>query len=53
MSLCRSDVKKEMACDVLSAVISQKTNLSLICSLSANNEISEETKDKYLKMFQQ
>ena len=53
MSFCRSSVKQEMACDVLSAVISQTTNLSLICFLSANNEISEETKDKYLKMFQQ
>ena len=53
MSFCRSDVKQEMACDVLSAVISQKTNLSLICFLSASNEILKETKDKYLKMFQQ
>ena len=53
MSFCRSSVKQEMACDVLSAVVSQTTNLSLICFLSANNEISEETKDKYLKMFQQ
>ena len=53
MSFCRSSVKREMACDVLSAVISQTTNLSLICFLSANSEISEETKDKYLKMFKQ
>ena len=53
MSFCRSSVKWEMACDVLSAVISQTTNLSLICFLRANNEISEETKDKYLKMFKQ
>ena len=53
MSFCRSSVKREMACDVLSAVISQTTNLSLICFLSANNEISEETKDKYLKVFKQ
>ena len=53
MSFCRSSVKQEMACDVLSAVISQTTNLSLICFLSANSEISEETKDKYLKMFKQ
>ena len=53
MSFCRSSVKQEMACDVLSAVISQTTNLSLICFLAANNEISDETKDKYLKMFKQ
>ena len=53
MSFCRSSVKREMACDVLSAVISQTTNLSLICFLSANSEISEETKDKYLNMFKQ
>ena len=53
MSFCRSSVKQEMACDVLSAVISQTMSLSLICFLSANNEISEESKDKYLKMFQQ
>ena len=53
MKFCQSSVKREMACDVLSAVISQTTNLSLICFLSANSEISEETKDKYLKMFQQ
>ena len=53
MSFCRSSVKREMACDVLSAVISQTTNLSLICFLRANNEISEETKDMYLKMFKQ
>ena len=53
MSFCLSDVKQEMACDVLSAVISQKADLSLICFSSANNEISEKTKDKYLKMFQQ
>mgnify|MGYP001492883631 CR=1 FL=1 len=53
MSFCRSSVELEMACDVLSAVISQTTNLSLICFLRANNEISEETKDKYLKMFKQ
>ena len=53
MSFCRSSVKQEMACDVLSAVISQTTNLSLIRLLGANNEMSEETKDKYLKMFNQ
>ena len=53
MSFCRSSVKREMACDVLSAVISQTTNLSLICLLRSNNEISEETKDHYLKMFKQ
>ena len=51
MSFCRSSVKREMACDVLSAVIGQSTSLSLICFLSTNGEISEETKDKYLKMF--
>ena len=53
MSFCRSSAKREMACDVLSAVISQTTNLSLICFLRANNDISEEAKDKYLKMFKQ
>ena len=53
MSFCRSSVKREMACDVLSAVIGQTTSLSLICFLSTNGEISEETKDKYLKMFKQ
>ena len=53
MSFCRSSVKRKMACDVLSAVISQTTNLSLICLLRSNNEISEETKDHYLKMFKQ
>ena len=53
MSFCRSSVKRETACDVLSAVISQTTSLSLICFLSTNGEISEETKDKYLKMFKQ
>ena len=53
MSFCRSSVKREMACDVLSAVISQTTHLSLICLLRSNNEISEETKDHYLKMFKQ
>ena len=53
MSFCRSSVKREMACDVLSAVIGQTTSLSLICFLSTNGDISEETKDKYLKMFKQ
>ena len=53
MSFCRSSVKRETACDVLSAVISQTTSLSLICFLSTNGEISEETKDKYLKTFKQ
>ena len=53
MSFCRSSFKREMACDVLSAVIGQTTSLSLICFLSTNGEISEETKDKYLKMFKQ
>ena len=53
MSFCRSSVKREMACDVLSAVIGQTTSLSLICFLSTNGDISEETKDKYWKMFKQ
>ena len=53
MSFCRSSVKREMACDVLSAVIGQTTSLSLICFLRTNGDISEETKDKYLKMFKQ
>ena len=53
MSFCRSSVKREMACDVLSAVIGQTTSLSLICFLSTNGDISDETKDKYLKMFKQ
>ena len=53
MSFCRSSVKREMACDVLSAVISQTTSLSLICFLSTSGDISEVTKDKYLKMFKQ
>ena len=53
MSFCRSSVKREMACDVLSAIIGQTTSLSLICFLSTNGDISEETKDKYWKMFKQ
>ena len=53
MSFCRSSVKREMACDVLSAVIGQTTSLSLICFLSTNGDISEEAKDKYWKMFKQ
>ena len=53
MSFCRSSVKREMACDVLSAVIGQTTSLSLICFLKTNGDISEETKDKYWKMFKQ
>lgn len=53
MSFCRSSVKREMACDVLSAVIGQTTSLSLICFLSTNGDISEETKDKYWNMFKQ
>ena len=53
MSFCRSSVKREMACDVLSAVVGQTTSLSLICFLSTNGDISEETKDKYWKMFKQ
>ena len=53
MSFCRSSVKREMACDVLSAVIGQTTSLSLICFLRTNGDISEETKDKYWKMFKQ
>jgi hypothetical protein len=53
MRFCRSSIKREMACDVLSAVIGQTTSLSLICFLSTNGDISEETKDKYWKMFKQ
>ncbi len=52
-SFCRSSIERQMACDIVTFVISQTTNLSLICFLRANNEISEDVKDKYLQMFKQ
>ena len=53
MSFCGSTKQLETACGALSAMISQTTNLSLICFMHASNDISEEVKEKYVEMFKQ